>query len=129
MNESKTLLIFRSSFIVHRSSFIVSEVRVWKGLLWVGIVYPISKDGRAHRLEVGQHRPALLPVDQLKDVFKVLREVGEHVLGCLPRVVGSENEGRQLAALATKGLPQLGLAIRASLALAGWHRTLFGRFV
>src|SRR5438874_3407487 len=117
----------KSLAFVHRSSFIVSEVRVWKELRWVDIVYPILKDGRAHRLEVGQHRPALLTVDQLEDVFKVLREVGEHVLGCLPWVVGSENEGRQLAALATKGLPQFGLAIRASFALTGWHRTLFAR--
>jgi hypothetical protein len=68
-------------------------------------------------------------VDQLEDIFKVLWEVGEHVLGCLPRIVRSENEGQQLAALATNALPQLWFAISVSLALAGWQWTPFPRLV
>jgi hypothetical protein len=92
-------------------------------------MYPISKDDWAHRLEAGQHWPALLTVDQLEDVFKVLREVGEHILGCLSWIVGSENESRQVAALATQSLPQLSFAIHASLVLVGGHQTLFARFV
>src|SRR5262245_35830250 len=77
----------------------------------------------------GQHRPALLTVEKLEDVFKVLREVTQHILGCLLRIVGPENEGRQLTTLAMKGLPQFSLALRAVLTFAGWHWTLFARFV
>jgi len=52
-------------------------------------------------------------VEEVEDILKVLGEVAEHVRGRLARVIGPENEGRQLPALAAEGLPQFGLLARA----------------
>jgi hypothetical protein len=62
---------------------------------------------------------ALLDPVSIQDVFKVLREVTEHVGGSRLRVVGTDNQGRQLTALAAQGLPQFDPVLGIWVARAG----------
>jgi hypothetical protein len=79
------------------------------GLQRIGIVLAIPRGVVPSRLEVCQDR-RLLPTAQLQGILKVFREVGEHERNGFPRVIGSQSEGRQLPALAAKGMPQIALA-------------------
>src|SRR5262245_15547435 len=69
----------------------------------------------------------LWAVQEFKDVVEVFRKVSEHVLGCLGRVVGAEDEDRQFAALPAKRVPQLRLILAVSLLWKAWSGTAFAR--